>query len=67
LSNVRISIFDRLGRHVKTLTNQKVQSGSYEIFWDGSDNNYNQVAAGIYFCRMESSDFLEVIKLVLIK
>jgi photosystem II stability/assembly factor-like uncharacterized protein len=61
-SNVKIVIFDALGREIKTLTNDKRKPGLYSVFFDGS--NYN---SGIYFCRLISGDFGETKKLLLLK
>ena len=59
---VRLIIYDLLGREVATLVNEQLKPGSYEIQWDGSNN-----ASGIYFYRLETGEYVETKKMVLIK
>ena len=66
-SHVRIAILDMLGRHVKTLVDSDRNSGQYHAVWDARDDNAVPVAAGIYFCRMETGTFVSVVKLALVK
>jgi len=61
-SNVRIMIYDVLGKEVETIVNEKKTAGSYEIQWDAS-----KYASGTYFYRIEAGDFTETKKLVLLK
>ena len=42
-----LSVYDVLGREVATLVNEKLQPGSYEVEWNGS--NYT---SGVYFYRL---------------
>ena len=55
-TNVRISIFDILGRHITTLLDKKLNSGSHSVTWNGLDDKNNKVASGIYFYRIESEN-----------
>ena len=61
-SNVRIVIYDVLGKEVETIVNEKKTGGSYEIQWDAS-----KYASGAYFYKIEAGDFTESKKMVLIK
>jgi hypothetical protein len=60
--DVRLSIYDILGKEIEVLVNQQLQSGSYVVEWNGS--NY---PSGVYFYKLTSSDFSETKKMVLIK
>ena len=72
---ISLLIYDILGREVKTLLNRTSQPGIFEMSWDGTDNFQNQVAGGVYFCRMEAEDpstrsghrFVKTIKLALVR
>jgi predicted outer membrane repeat protein len=66
-SQVRIIIYNILGRKVKTLLNSNSQPGTFEIVWDGTDELQNPVAGGVYFCRMEAGAFTKTIKLALVR
>ncbi|NQV13883.1 right-handed parallel beta-helix repeat-containing protein [bacterium] len=47
-SDVRISIYDFLGREVITLANEKQSAGRKQIKWQGLDHLGNPVASGMY-------------------
>jgi hypothetical protein len=66
-SDVTIIIFDILGRKVKTVFNQTQPAGTYTTYWDGTDSENNQVAAGVYFYRLEAGDFVDTKKMLLLK
>lgn len=59
---VRIDIYDLLGRRVKTLMDEEMQAGNYQVVWDAS--NYS---SGVYFYRIETGEFAETRKMILIK
>ncbi|MFC2092543.1 T9SS type A sorting domain-containing protein [Bacteroidota bacterium] len=61
-SEVKLIIYDALGRVVATLVNEKLNARSYEVSWDGS-----KYTSGVYYYQMEADDFIETRKLVLIK
>jgi flagellar hook assembly protein FlgD len=39
---------------VKTLVNNQVERGIYNLTWDGKDDNNRSVAEGIYFYTLET-------------
>ncbi len=61
-SNVKLKIYDLLGREVAILVNEELKPGTYEADWDGS--NYS---SGVYFYKLEAGDFTETKKMVLMK
>ncbi|MEO8665021.1 MAG: T9SS type A sorting domain-containing protein, partial [Ignavibacteria bacterium] len=62
LQNVKIIVYDISGREVAILLNRQLQPGSYQATFDGS--NYS---SGVYYYRMETSDFVMTRKMVLVK
>jgi predicted CXXCH cytochrome family protein len=60
--NVKVIVYDAVGRVVVTLANNYYQAGNYKIEWNASS-----YASGIYFYRLESKNFNMVKKMVLIK
>jgi len=62
--NFEVSIFDILGRQVRTFGTLRLEAGSARIEWDGTDGNGKQVPSGLYVCRVRSSDRLRSIKLI---
>ena len=57
-----IKVYDLKGREVQTLVNDYLQSGTYSITFDGS-----AFSSGIYFYKMQSGDFIDTKKMVLLK
>ena len=62
LGGVSLKIFDITGREIQTLVKEKLNPGTYEVAFDGS--NY---ASGVYFYQLRSGDYAETKKLVLLK
>ncbi|MFP6646047.1 MAG: FlgD immunoglobulin-like domain containing protein, partial [Candidatus Latescibacterota bacterium] len=68
---VRLEIYDILGQRIRTLAAQDMPAGLHHIYWDGYDDGGRQVAAGVFFYRLEVSfetgvpAFTEVRKLTL--
>ncbi len=60
--HVSIKIFDTIGREVTTLINEVKNAGSYNIEFNASN-----ISSGIYYYRIESADFVDVKKMVLLK
>lgn len=52
-AEVRIEVFDLIGRRVATLLDDVVQPGSHTIVWDVGRA---RSASGVYFCRLTSPD-----------
>ena len=61
-SEVKLIIYDILGKEIQTLVNEQLQPGTYEVTFDGSN-----FASGVYFYQLRSGDFVETKKLVLLK
>ncbi|KXK56468.1 MAG: Beta-galactosidase/beta-glucuronidase, partial [Chlorobi bacterium OLB5] len=59
---VSINIYDISGRLVKTILQQNIKPGSYEVSFDASG-----LSSGAYFYRLTSGDFTETKKMVLLK
>ncbi|MBZ0201118.1 MAG: choice-of-anchor D domain-containing protein [Ignavibacteriaceae bacterium] len=64
---VKLTVYDILGRAVKTLVNDVKDRGRYEIQWDGTNSLNNKVSTGVYFYRLETDNFVSTKKLMLIK
>ena len=62
LTNVRLSVYDVLGREIKVLVNQEKPAGSYEVEFNGAN-----FPSGVYFCRMEADKYSDTKKLLLLK
>jgi hypothetical protein len=67
LGKVSIGIYDATGRLIKTLVNGTQNIGSYTLQWNGRDEKNNQVAQGIYFCRLKTDNSNSIRKMTLVK
>jgi hypothetical protein len=59
---VKIKVFDVLGREVQTLVNEVKTAGNYIIDFDGTN-----LSSGVYFYKLETNDFNDVKRMLLIK
>jgi len=66
-SLVNITIYDMMGREVKTLINQTQDAGYRSVVWDATNNYGNPVSAGIYLYQILAGDYLSTKKMVLLK
>ncbi len=66
-SVVTIRIYDMLGQLVRTLKDGAQEAGFHRVQWDGHNAAGNQVAAGIYFYRMQAGKFEARRKLVIVR
>ena len=60
--NVKLIIYDALGREFETLVNEQLQPGTYSLDWEAA--NY---PSGIYFYRLTAGDYTDVKKMMLVK
>ncbi len=65
--HVELSVYDLSGRKTATLVNEGKSAGLYAATWGGDDGFGNPVASGVYFYRIESGDYVESKKMVLVK
>lgn len=66
-SNIKIVIYDILGREVRQLTDRKFTAGRHSEIWNGTDNVNSPAASGVYFVRMEADEFVSVKKILLVR
>ncbi len=60
--NVKITVYDLLGREVETLVNQDMSPGRYKL-----DFNAVNYASGMYIYKIVSGDFVDVKKMLIVK
>ena len=65
--NVKITIYDIMGKVVKTLINSSQNSGYKSIRWNATDNKGQPVGAGVYLYRIETGQFRQTKKMILLK
>lgn len=60
--NVAIKVYDVKGQLVKTLVNQRIIVGNYTV-----DFNASELSSGVYFYTLETADFRETKRMILVK
>ena len=59
---VKLVVFDELGREIETLVNEKQTTGTYEATF-----NATQYPSGVYFYKLQTENFSETKKMLMIK
>jgi len=65
--HVNITIYDMLGRKVKTLINQNQDAGYRSVLWNATNDYGKPVSAGIYLYQIQAGEYLHTNKMVLLK
>ncbi len=66
-TEARLVVLDVLGREVRTLSQGILPAGSHEVQWDGRSATGTPVPSGLYFYRLETPDFAQTRRMLLIK
>ncbi|MFA5831878.1 MAG: T9SS type A sorting domain-containing protein [Bacteroidota bacterium] len=61
-ANVKLSVYDLLGREIATLVNEEQSAGWKEVQW-----NAKNVSSGIYFYKLQAGSFVETRKMLLVR
>jgi PKD repeat protein len=61
-SNVKLVVYDLLGREIAVLVNERRSAGSYRDMFDGSG-----LASGVYVYRLMAGSFVQSRKMILVK
>jgi hypothetical protein len=71
-SDVKLVVYDLLGRQVAVLVNERKEPGSYQVQFDASD-----LSSGVYLCRIQvrsldpagigTEDFVQTLRLLLVR
>jgi hypothetical protein len=61
-SHVSLYVYNTLGQQVATLVNENQEAGYHDVRLDG-----NNLASGVYFYRLQTENFLQTRKLILLR
>ncbi len=64
---VSITIYNALGRKVRTLVNESKAPGTYKVMWDGTNDAGVRVPSGVYYYSMHVNNFKSTRQMVLMK
>jgi hypothetical protein len=66
-SKVEIAVFGIDGRRIRQLVSEEVPAGIHRVTWNGRDDRGQQVARGLYFCRMEAGSYCRTVRMALVR
>ena len=64
---VNITIYDMMGRKINTLVSSQQTAGFKSIQWDATNNQGQPVSAGVYLYSIQTGQFSQTKKMVLLK
>jgi len=64
---VNITIYDIIGRQIKTLINSSQTAGYKSIQWNATNNTGQSVSTGVYLFKIQAGNFIQTKKMVLLK
>ncbi len=62
VSDVKLAVYDILGREVAVLVNERKEPGQYRVRYDASG-----LSSGVYFCRLSTGREMLTRKMILTK
>ncbi len=66
-NDVIIEIYDVNGQKIGTLVDGYKAPGSHQVTWNGKNENGEKMATGFYFYRIQSGDFIDSKKMLLLR
>ena len=66
-SDVKLIVYNILGKEITVLVNEKLSAGSYEVIWPAPTGDASNYPSGVYLCKLESEEFTNTRKMVLLK
>ncbi len=66
-AQVKLDVFDILGRKVATLVNDRISNGIHTLTWDGQNDSGQPAASGVYFYRLQAGEHVQSRKMILLK
>jgi len=64
---VNITIYDMMGRVVKTMVNSQQNAGFKSVRWNATNDKGSPVSAGLYLYTIQAGEFRQTKKMVLLK
>jgi len=66
-SYVNLSVYDIMGRLVKTIVDKKINAGYYQVDWDGTDQDSLHVSASLYIYVLKNNKVTITKKMIMMK
>jgi len=66
-TTVRLTIYNMLGREIRTLVNRVEDAGYKSVVWDGLDQRGQLISTGVYIYKIQAGNFTQTRKMVFVK
>ena len=66
-ANVTLTIYDIIGKRVRTFDRGEEASGIKSLVWNGTDDHGKPLSAGIYLIQLQTGNFTQTRKMILLK
>ncbi|MEO0084514.1 MAG: FlgD immunoglobulin-like domain containing protein, partial [candidate division WOR-3 bacterium] len=66
-TKVKVTIFNATGDEIAVLVNCLQKPGLYSVIWSGRDNTEQICPNGLYFYRLETKEFQNTKKMLLLR
>lgn len=63
----KIKVYNSLGKEIKTLLEEQLSPGEYNIAWEAQDKYGNPLPSGIYFISLQTDAVFKTTKTILLK
>ncbi|MCE5250088.1 T9SS type A sorting domain-containing protein [bacterium] len=67
MGSTTLTVYDVLGRKVRTLLDAQLQAGKHSVVWDGRDDGGNMVSSGVYIPQLVSGGNVAAGRMMLTK
>ena len=64
---LRIAVFDILGKEVKTIVKGKKSGGFHSSYWDGNNNAGKPVPSGIYLLYLKTDQIARITRMTVLR
>jgi len=62
-----LNIYNLLGQKVRSLVEEDKLPGSYQVIWDGKNDEGQYVSSGIYFYVLKTEDLIQTKKMIMVR
>jgi len=66
-TNIKIEIYNIIGKKIKTLINSIHSPGYHEVYWDGTNNIGQTASSGQYIALFRAGGYTQTIKIIYIR
>ena len=66
-ADVTLTVYNTMGQKVKTLVNERMNTGAHSVQWDGTNTMGAKVVSGVYIYKLETENMSQTKKMLMVK